>query len=430
MRRRITSSAVLATVVALLLFGIPLGFATASINRADELGELQRLALRAGSGIDPGLGRNEPIELPSTEADVTVGVYDPTGRRVGGSGPTVADPAVQLALAGSFVDGIVLDSQSVVAVPVRSGETVIAAVRAASPEGFVTTGTWLTWLALVGLALVAVAGAALIARWQARRLATPLERVAAVASALGHGELASQAAPSGIAEIDTVADALNESAERLARMLEHERSFAADASHQLRTPLAGLRWTLESALADPDADLRAAATTAVAAADSMERAVTELLTLARESGPLPGTDLGPLLEEADGRWRGPLATSGRKLQLRLTSAPPAVAAPPAAITNILDVLVDNAHRHGSGTVQVTVRESADAVAIDVTDEGHSQLDPSRLFRRGEGARSGHGLGLALARRLAESADGRLVLASTSGPTTFTLLLPQAGSDLP
>ena len=428
MRSRITNASVLATIVALLLFGVPLALTAASINRANERGELQRLALRAGSGIDPSVGRNEPIELPSTEANVTVGVYGTDGQLVSGGGPATGDAAVASALRGSYGAGVIIGDQTVVAVPVRSGETVVAAVRAASPTAIVTDRTQLTWLAMAGLALIAVGGAAVIARLQARRLAAPMEHVATVAAALGQGDLQSRAASSGIAEIDAVAAALNDSADRLALMLEHERSFAADASHQLRTPLTGLRWTLESALADPDADLRAAATAAIAGADSMERAVTELLVLTRASGHRPTTDLAPLLAELEEQWHGMLAASGRPLEFRVRGRPPQVAAAPAAIRNILAVLIDNAHRHGRGTVQLTVREASEAVAIDVADEGIAHLDPARIFRRGMSGGVGHGLGLALARRLAEAEQGRLILASTSGPTTFTLFLPEARSD--
>jgi signal transduction histidine kinase len=94
------------------------------------------------------------------------------------------------------------------------------------------------------------------------------------------------------------------------------------------------------------------------------------------------------------------------------------------------VLVDNATTHGAGTVAVTVREATDAVAIDVADEGSGVHEPaSTLFARRADQRDGHGIGLALARRLAEAENGRLELARAT-PPVFTLLLPPADAGTP
>jgi signal transduction histidine kinase len=106
---------------------------------------------------------------------------------------------------------------------------------------------------------------------------------------------------------------------------------------------------------------------------------------------------------------------------------PGTSCSPAAIKEILDVLIDNALRHGTGAVHVVARESASALAIDVGDEG-SMGDGSRdVFDRGYSTGDGNGIGLALARDLAQARGGRLVLARTSPSTVFTLLLP-AGVD--
>ncbi|MEU1618740.1 ATP-binding protein [Streptomyces sp. NPDC005722] len=95
---------------------------------------------------------------------------------------------------------------------------------------------------------------------------------------------------------------------------------------------------------------------------------------------------------------------------------------------VLDVLLDNAHRHGRGTVRVTVRELGGVLAVDVEDEGTLTLDPTVLFSRGTTTGQGSGIGLALAREMAAAADGRLAL-TRDRPTTFTLLLPHHGEDL-
>ena len=93
-----------------------------------------------------------------------------------------------------------------------------------------------------------------------------------------------------------------------------------------------------------------------------------------------------------------------------------------SIDQVVDVLIDNALRHGTGVVTVTARSLGGAAAIDVADEGAVAdiLTDERLFRRGEG--EGHGIGLALARSLTIAEGGRLLLTSRH-PTTFTIFLP-------
>jgi signal transduction histidine kinase len=81
--------------------------------------------------------------------------------------------------------------------------------------------------------------------------------------------------------------------------------------------------------------------------------------------------------------------------------------------------------HGAGTVTLTIRNAGEALALDVADQGSGPVDPGRLFERGNSSREdGHGIGLALARTLAEAEGGRLRLRSPS-PPVFSLLLPAA-----
>jgi signal transduction histidine kinase len=113
-----------------------------------------------------------------------------------------------------------------------------------------------------------------------------------------------------------------------------------------------------------------------------------------------------------------LATQGRALRLDLQPDAPATGAAVAAVRQVLAVLLDNAARHGAGTVTLTVRDADGALAFDVADDGPGMDDvvPPR------GRTGGHGIGLAPARRLAEAEGGRLWL-SRPAPPVFTLLLP-------
>ena len=93
----------------------------------------------------------------------------------------------------------------------------------------------------------------------------------------------------------------------------------------------------------------------------------------------------------------------------------------ASIEQILDVLIDNALHHGNGVIVVSLRRLAGGGAIDVTDNGSltAVADRERIFQRGHGDR--HGIGLALARSIAEAEGGRLILARPE-PTTFSVIL--------
>jgi signal transduction histidine kinase len=166
---------------------------------------------------------------------------------------------------------------------------------------------------------------------------------------------------------------------------------------------------LEAALDAPGADLRAAISGALATTDRLQATIHEILALARQAPsahePLDVEDVLVCVRE---RWHAVLAAKGKPLRLAVIGGPrPRVDA--TALNQILDVLIDNADRHGVGAVGLTVR------ALD---------DPAELFGQVSSTDAGHGFGLALARRLAESQGGRLRL-SIPDPPTFTVLLPAA-----
>ena len=228
----------------------------------------------------------------------------------------------------------------------------------------------------------------------------------------------------GVREVDDVAGALDVSADRLETIVSRERAFSADASHQLRTPLAALRLELEAI------ELRGATVLEVPAAlaqvDRLQDTIDTLLTVARD-GPrvTASTPLRGLLDDAEARWRGPLAVQGRPLRIRTDSHKIAVRASASVLREIIDVLLDNALRHGAGAVEVRARAIGDSAALDVSDEGAGPaLDPDAVFERRAGTSSGHGIGLALAKSLAHAEGGRLALTRTA-PAAFTLLLPGA-----
>jgi signal transduction histidine kinase len=253
-----------------------------------------------------------------------------------------------------------------------------------------------------------------------------LEQFALTAHRLGDGDFDVRTTPTGMPEIDDAGNSLNATAERIGDLVRREQQIAANASHQLRTPLSGLRASLESALADPAADLAAAARAAITSADRLELTIADLIALTRGT-PARGESVSVEVEldESIMRWSGPLAAVGRPLRLRLTEDVPKAACSRAGLAQILDVLVDNALRHGAGAVTVTLRSATSAVAIDVTDEGHGIDSDVDIFARGVSSQGGSGIGLAFARGVAEDNGGRLRLSQREPNTRFTLLLPVA-----
>lgn len=427
MRRRILGVAVIAVTLAVTLFGVPLAVAVHALLYSDEGTELERLALRGAVTVSPDAATGDPIELPATDSSTQLGIYDRSGRRVAGAGPALGDPAVSQALRGRLSDRNTAE-QLVVAVPVTVGERVVAVSRAASQRSVLRRTVAGTWGVMLVLALVAGGLACALAAAQARRVNRPLELLVELARELGAGNFHRRAQPSGVEEVDRAGDALNSTAQQIEELISRERAFSAQASHQLRTPLTSLRLGIETALATPGADLEQAARRAVAAAEELSRTVDDVLALARGAGTTLATvDIGDLLAGVRSRWHGPLAAMGRPLRIHDDDAPHAAAGSVAAVRQILDVLLDNAMRHGQGTVTVEARETGTAVAIDVSDDGSTRDRHLIPVDGGHPARRDHvaGLGLAMARSLAQAQGGRLLHARTEEQTRVTVLLPKA-----
>jgi signal transduction histidine kinase len=424
-RTRIVGLAVLAAVLAIGLFGVPLALGVLKYAKSDERTKLLRVADAAASAVAADVVREKmPTDLRDPNDGTQLAVYVNPGELILGTGPRVADVPVYKALHAE-INNADIDGDLVVAVPVTHDSDVIGAVRAASPLRRVYRLVGLVWLAMFGLGGLAVGMVWLVARRQARRLAGPLEELSDAARRLGQGDFSVRTTPAAIPEIDSVGEALNSTAGRLDDMLARERSFSADASHQLRTPLTGLRLRLEAALEHPGQDLRQAITDGIASADRLEQTIEELLALARDTRSSNTTplDLPTLLEEIESGWHDRLAAQDRSLQVAVDPHAPVSLASTAAVRQVLTVLLDNAATHGSGTVSVAVRNAADALAIDVSDEGDGITAPEpELFTRRSRLADGHGIGLALARSLAEAEGGRLRL-TRPAPPTFTLLVP-------
>lgn len=426
MRTRIIGLAVWSAVLAIALFGIPLAAAVLQFVVQQERSDLQGYAVAVAVRVSEDVYDYEPIDEIRPPGGTEVTVYDEAGGWLAGARLPANERAVDEALDGRVGWGGD-DGRLVVAVPVTQFQEVVGAVQVAVPRGADREDVFPAWAVMALLAVLGVTAAWLVGRRQARRLASPLEDLARTAQRLGDGDFGVRNRQVGIPEIDSVGAALDSTATRLDDLISRERAFSADVSHQLRTPLAGLRLHLEAALERPEEDLRPAIAASLGHADRLAATIDELLALARDrraadAGPV---DLGALLAELSREWRAQLVPRGRRLELTVDPATPRPVASVAAVRQVLAVLVDNATIHGAGTVQVTVREASGAVAIDVADEGRAGGGSgSALSTHRPEQGDGHGRGLSLARRLAEAEGGRLELTQPS-PPVFTLLLPAA-----
>ncbi|HST64502.1 MAG TPA: HAMP domain-containing sensor histidine kinase [Mycobacteriales bacterium] len=411
------------------LFAVPLAVAAGGLYRDQETGRLTGEAIRAAAQLRDGEaapGRLS-VTLPRPRrAEVRLGVYDAQGRRLAGTGPDRS--AVAVAVTADEEDHSELAAgQLAVAVPVDRDRADLV-VRAETDYDTVLTRTWVTIGAMALLALLVTGLAALLARRAAARIATPLEELTRATTALGAGDFTVRVRGSGISEADEAGRALESTARRLGTLLERGHSLAADASHQIRTPLTALRLGLERAQLAPGADLPAAVEAALGRLDRVEATVEELLARTHDPiAPVTPTDLAAVVEDGRAqRWQELARAAGRDLAVRAEPGLPAAAASPAVVHQVLDVLVANALEHGAGPVAVSVRAAGDGLAVEVADHGGGFDGPAltAAFRRADPRAAGHGIGLALARDLAESIGGRLVIARPGPGPVLSLLLPR------
>lgn len=265
----------------------------------------------------------------------------------------------------------------------------------------------------------------LMARSLSRSLSAPLIYLAAQAEQIGSGGVRARVEKSGIEEIDLVSEELARTGERMAGRLAAERQAAADASHQLRTPLTALSMRLEEIeYISTEEEVRAEARTCLEQVERMTNVVSELLDVSkRESG--GGTEAIHILEvfnTAREEWEDQFAASGRTLVF-LDEAERPILADAGKLGQVLATLIENSLRYGGGTTRVWAHagSSKRGVIIEVSDEGEGideELAPD-IFEKGVSGHGSTGIGLALAHDLAQAMGGRLELKSAI-PPVFTV----------
>jgi signal transduction histidine kinase len=271
----------------------------------------------------------------------------------------------------------------------------------------------------------------------ARALAARVKRLERAARKVASGDFSQPIRADSEDELGQLAAAFDDMQAQLARLDRARKQFIANASHELRTPIFSLGGFLEL-LADEDLDedtRRAFLAQIRGQVDRMRNLAVELLDLSRlEAGALElrpePTDVGQLAREVAAEFTPAATQHESDVTLNLRPEPIELDCDPERVAQVLRILLDNALRHtppGTG-VQVSAARSNGHVRLEVSDAGlgiKRQNMPhifEPFFTSNEQAQ-GAGLGLAIARELAERMHGRLTVRSGPGRTTFSLVLP-------
>jgi signal transduction histidine kinase len=369
---------------------------------------------------------------------------DSDGADIGSDFATSGRPEVGRALASQAVAEVRRSEDAggdiaVAAAPIIDEGQLVGAVRISRGVRTVQDNVGRATAAIVAVALGGLLAGLAIAVALARSLARPLSRLAAAAQRLGAGDLSTRAGKlEGGTEVDELAGSFDEMADRFERTVRGQREFVANASHQLRTPLTGMKLRLEAAIAEtPDEAARTQLQAADREVDRLAQIIERLLTMASqiEEGRVPHADLADAVGRAVQRWHERAAKASSSLidEGATDRATLSAVADLDDLDQVLDVLIDNALIHGAGRVEVSATANGERATVSVRDHGpgippdeHARV--TERFFRGRGAPAGgSGLGLAIARELAERWGGGIEVHAGDGGTRVDVWFRAVGA---
>src|SRR5262245_8692125 len=383
LRTRLVLAAAYLLVVVVIAFEVPIAVTIdrrgVAELRAEILKQTAVAAARSSDALSRVGGPNASgIDTPAITSVVTatasqtgarIVIVDREGRVVADSSGEAAPgtlystpdrPEFATALGGRITSSVrhsdtVGGDLMTATVPAWDGATVVGAVRASAPLAEVRANVHRAWAGLIAIGVAVIMVGLGLAWLLARSLARPVEELERAAVRLGAGDLDARATPQGPEEIATLATSFNRMASELGSTVRSQRDFVANASHQLRTPLTGLRLRLEAAQAD-GGPAGEEAGKAMAEVDRLSALVEDLLSLqsaASSGGPGEPTDLAAAAQEAVDRWEPEAGRSG--MTLRAEAPTPVVAeASPADLAQVLDNLIENAIKYAGEGASITV----------------------------------------------------------------------------
>ena len=446
MTRRLVLALLGFTTVVLLLSVVPLGLATASRDRSDYATATralsQSLATLAEDSFDD---TRQPLTqsrfAKGAGAGVSAAVFDLSGTPRVRTGVRRTWPANLVAAAQQGRTTSVNDEDDVVAAtPVIADSVIRGVVVVARPDEAVDRRIATLWLALAGVAALAMLLSVAIAVGAAQWVGRPLRRLQTTAERWSDGSLHERADPSGgPPEVRATAAALNIMAARLDTLVHGSRAIVADVSHQLRTPLAAMRLRLELTRAELQAEGRSEAVdddlaVALGEVDRLSRLVDGLLVVARaesaDSRPEP-VNVTDVVRERRQAWAPVAEERGVALVVNAPTEDLIASITPGQLEQVLDNLLDNSLEAmaDGGRIDLTVDRARERIRVQVSDDGPGMTEEQQeaAFRRFvTGRPAGTGLGLAVVHRLVTADGGEVRLSSgPNGGTNVTLELPPA-----
>jgi two-component system, OmpR family, sensor kinase len=459
LRARLLLAFAYVLVLVIVALEVPLGLnlsrrVDAEIRREAQ-GQAQLLAAGASGRLDDRAQLRPLVESSARDLGGRVIVVDENGTLLADSarGGAAGDesyasrPEIARALNGRASQGErhsqLLDEDLLfTAVPIVVDGRPVGAVRVTQGVDAVQREVRNDVIALIGVGVVALLLGLAVAWLLAGSLAKPMRHLASSARRVARGDLDARADVEGSTEQQEVATAFNDMTARLGRSLRAQREFVANASHQLRTPLTGLRLRLEAAAAKTDEpDVRDELAAAEHETERLARLLAELLTLAGERerpAPQP-VDVGEVAAGAYERWRRPARRSGHLLTVE-EGDPVEVRASIEDVAAMLDNLIENALRYlrAGGRVTIGWRADGKRVRIGVEDEGRGidESERERVFERfyrgsaSRGREEGTGLGLNVVEALAGRWGGEASLSNRAGGGARAEIVLPAHSSLP
>jgi signal transduction histidine kinase len=434
MRRTLALMAAAVTSMVAIAFLIPLAIVVRDVARdrtftAAQLASASVEPVLAVTTDRAALQRAVASTRAGAAGQLAIYLAGPAGGAALVGGPQHAAPAdLRRAVTGrqSFIAPA--PGGSVLLQPVVLDAGRLAVIEVWVPAAAVSRGVAASWTVMTAVALALIAVSVLVSDRLATRITRPARALAAAAAALGDGDLTARSTAAGPPELAATGHAFNLMAERLSRLIAAERVMAADLPHRLRTPLTALR--MNAAALGPG---RAADETRLAVT-RMEQEIDLIIRAARRPalGEPSGCDAAAVLRDRMAFWSALAEDQGRPWHLTGADRPARVPVPRSDLAAAADALIGNVFRYtdeGTGFA-VTLHRGEDVVLLFFADAGPGIADPEAALRRGSSGAGSTGLGLDIARRVAESTGGALKIdQSTLGGAQVQLWL-RAGAGPP
>ena len=445
MKKRLLVAMVGLVGVVLVAHDVPLALHLSQIERDRLTTAIERDAFTIGGKITPTLTLEDPERRSAIDAVLdeylqtksgTIVVVDSNGYLLSSTDLSVTPgtdyvgrPEIATALLGDPSSGTRLSNTLggdlvYVAVPVLSGAEVLGAVRITFPKSVLDQSVRDQLQGLLLAASVSIAMAIVVALVFARTVSKPLDRLRVTTDILASGDLTATALEEGPGETRQLARSFNAMARRLGGLMDRQRSFAGDASHQLRTPLTALRLRLEQAgelITSAPEQAQIHIDEALNETDRLTQLTEQLLRLARAEGAVLEKeiiDVSEIVRDRAQEWQ--YLADEHEVEI-IVQGPDSlmINTNQLAVREIIDNYMDNALEVAppKSQINLTVLTLVDSVEIVVSDSGRgmSLQQRERAFDRfwradaDSNRRTGSGLGLAIVAQLAQASGLRVEL---------------------